>query len=372
MRLAGLFGWLAAGLPVALSWQQIPVTFTNAHFVWWLVGYVGFAAAFALATSDAGRLNRYLDLYRLPLIACMSLAALLITYALPEVITQGILLVIIAGLLNYFMPLWSALIWILSQTLLFGLLLSLQPDFGLAGALINVFAYLAFQAFALMASHAALREARARLELARLNAELKATQSLLAESNRAAERVRISRELHDLIGHHLTALSLSLEVAGHLTEGKAQAHVQQAQSLAKLLLGDVREVVSALRDSDLDLSEALRALAAAVPRPRIHLNAPQDLGLDDLERAQVILRCVQEIITNAVKHAHAENLWLTLEREAGCVRIRARDDGRGTAAFVPGHGLSGMRERLESLGGKLRVAASPQGFALEADLPASA
>ncbi len=370
MQLAGLFGWLAAGLPIALSWQQIPVSLTNAHFVWWLLGYFGFAVAFVLTTSDAGHLNRYLNLYRLPLIACMSLATLLTAATLPETGTQGILLVIIAALLNYFMPLSAAFIWILSQTLLFGLLLSFQAG-GLAGALINVFAYLAFQGFALMASHAALREAKARLELARVNAELQATQSLLAESNRAAERVRISRELHDLIGHHLTALALNLEVASHLAEGKAQAHVQRAQALAKLLLGDVREVVSALRESNLDLGEALRALAAAVPTPRIHLNVPESLGLDDPERAQIVLRCVQEVITNAVKHAHAENLWIELEREGGHVRIQAKDDGRGAAAFKPGHGLAGMRERLEDLGGRLRVTSSP-GFALEADLPASA
>jgi signal transduction histidine kinase len=66
----------------------------------------------------------------------------------------------------------------------------------------------------------------------RLNSELRATRALLAESSRIAERMRIARDLHDLIGHHLTALSLNLEVASHLTNEAAGAHVRKAQSTA--------------------------------------------------------------------------------------------------------------------------------------------
>ncbi len=71
---------------------------------------------------------------------------------------------------------------------------------------------------------------------------------MLTESSRIAERMRISRELHDLVGHHLTALSLNLEVANHLVGGAAQEHVRQAQTVARLLLTDVREAVSQLRE----------------------------------------------------------------------------------------------------------------------------
>jgi signal transduction histidine kinase len=93
------------------------------------------------------------------------------------------------------------------------------------------------------------------------NAELRATRALLAESARVNERTRISRELHDLLGHHLTALSLNLEVAGHLSEGRVKEHVQQAHTLARLLLTDVREAVSQLREGGaIDLGAALRPL----------------------------------------------------------------------------------------------------------------
>src|SRR4030095_15871945 len=106
-------------------------------------------------------------------------------------------------------------------------------------------------------------EAAARDELATVNRELLSTRALLAESSRVEERLRISRDLHDTLGHHLTALSLQLDVASRLTEGKAADHVRQAHAIAKLLLSDVRNVVSELRGSArVDITQAIRSLAA--------------------------------------------------------------------------------------------------------------
>ncbi len=126
-----------------------------------------------------------------------------------------------------------------------------------------------------MSSVVVLRQNAARDELRRVNSELRATQSLLAENTRIAERVRIARELHDLVGHHLTALTLNLEVVTHLVDGKVLEHVQQAHSLARLLLADVREVVSDMRQDDMvNLADALHTLTEGVPKPRIHLDLP--------------------------------------------------------------------------------------------------
>jgi signal transduction histidine kinase len=152
---------------------------------------------------------------------------------------------------------------------------------------------------------------------------------------------------------------------------EAKEHVEKARSLTKLLLSDVREVVSSMREGNtLDLAGALDALVKDIPKPKIHLSLPEDLGIDEVARAQVILRCVQEIITNTVKHAGAKNLWIELERTSGGIKVHARDDGKGSKEVQAGHGLSGMRERLEGLGGKLQVSSSPgQGFALDAWVP---
>jgi len=220
----------------------------------------------------------------------------------------------------------------------------------------------------------AKQQAQARDEQGRLNSELRATRLLLAESARVNERTRISRELHDLLGHHLTALSLNLEVAGHLSEGRAKEHVQQAHTLARLLLTDVREAVSQLREGgSIDLAVALRPLAENVPSLDIHMDIQAPLTMDDPERAHVLLRCTQEIITNAVRHAGARNLWIAASRTDGCITMSARDDGRGTDQLVAGHGLRGMRERLQQHGGDLKIETRPQaGFSLELTLPASA
>ena len=225
--------------------------------------------------------------------------------------------------------------------------------------------------FALGAGSLAASERRAREEAARVNAELQATQGLLAESVRESERVRISRDLHDTLGHHLTALSVNLEVASHLAEGKAAEHVTQAHAIAKRLLADVREVVSAMHESGaVDLGAALAMLVSGVPQPTIHLTVPSELRLHDAALVHAVFRCVQEIVTNTVRHAHARNLWIEIRREPGGIAVEARDDGRGAPAYRPGQGLTGMGERLQELGGSLVVASHPgRGFEVRALLP---
>ncbi len=163
-------------------------------------------------------------------------------------------------------------------------------------------------------------------------------------------------------------------MAGHITEGRAQEHVQQAHTLAKLLLTDVREAVSQLRDSGaIDLAAALRPLAERVPSLQIHLQVEEPLTVEDPERAHVLLRCTQEIITNAVRHAQADNLWIEVRRDGPQVVIQARDDGRGCETLAPGNGLRGMRERLSQYGGSLDVVAAPgAGFRLRAAVPGAA
>ena len=88
------------------------------------------------------------------------------------------------------------------------------------------------------------------------------------------------------------------------------------------------------------------------------------------ERALVLLRCVQEMITNSVRHAQASNLWIRLSMTRDGLAMSARDDGVGADKVAVGNGLSGMAERLKQLGGKLEIESEPgEGFALHAWLP---
>jgi signal transduction histidine kinase len=228
-----------------------------------------------------------------------------------------------------------------------------------------------FQLFAAASSMLARREQAAREKLAAANTELHATRALLAENSRAAERLRISRDLHDTLGHHLTALSLQLDVASRISDGKATEHVRQAHAITRLLLADVRDVVSTLRDGRrADVVQVIRALAVESAGVTIHLDLPESLAVGDAARADALIRCVQEIITNAAKHSCASNLWITLEVKPDGVTIEARDDGRGATSIDYGHGLTGMRERFEQHAGHVDFQWGPgSGFHVRGFLP---
>jgi len=205
--------------------------------------------------------------------------------------------------------------------------------------------------------------------LTRTNAELRTTQSLLHESARLGERLRIARDLHDVMGHTLTTLTIHLDVAGKLTSGPAAEHVAHARTAAGELLDQVRAVVSRFRVEPLDLRAALETLAAGAQGLRVLLRLPPDLAVSDPARAETIVRCVQEIITNTLRHARAHELVIEMRNEHGGLVITAQDDGRG-GRFTPGHGLEGMRERFENLGGSLAISsAQGAGFTVKGVLP---
>ncbi len=283
----------------------------------------------------------------------------------------AVLMMVIAGVIPWLVPLRIGVIWLVLQHVALVPVFSKMEGFTPGIAVLQAMTYVGYSSFAMVIGFVAKQQAQAREEQRRLNAELRATRALLAESSRMSERVRISRELHDLLGHHLTALSLNLEVANHLTEGRAQEHVRQSHTLAKLLLTDVREAVSEMReDGAIDLSGAIRTLVEGVPALDIRLDLPEPLSIEDPERAHVLLRCTQEIITNAVRHAGASTLWLSIARDSHEARIQARDDGRGADEPTQGNGLRGIRERLGAYGGRVDIITGRgQGFALDIRLP---
>ena len=142
-------------------------------------------------------------------------------------------------------------------------------------------------------------------------------------------------------------------------------------SLARLLLSDVREAVSTVRGrSRVDLGKALAPIVEEVPRPEVHLHLADDLEIASPEQAHALVRCVQEIVTNAARHGGAENLWIDLRPVGNGLEVVARDDGRGAKEIAPGQGLVGMRRRLEELGGRLEVASElGEGFRVAAWIP---
>jgi signal transduction histidine kinase len=332
----------------------------------WLAAYAMFGLAFHFGASAAegDRRRRVLSLLVMTP-SMLSMAALLPCHF------GSLSLVIVASQAALVLPAWGAAAWIAAQTVLLGFLLVCSSD--LQDGLATMIALSGFQSFAAVAVYSARREAEATRALERTNAELRATRSLLEEASRVNERTRIARELHDVLGHDLTALGLQLEVATHVPAERAAAHVGKAQEVSARLLDNVRQVVTAMKATSApDLSAALRALVGGTPGVEVHLELPEALCVDESARAHCILRCVQEIVTNTMRHARARNLWIAITQGPdGAITVDARDDGCGATTVQSGHGLSGMRARLEELGGRLRVQAEPaQAFALSAWLPA--
>ncbi|TLX47931.1 two-component system sensor protein [Pseudoalteromonas phenolica] len=225
-----------------------------------------------------------------------------------------------------------------------------------------------FHIFALMAHHQTILATRAKEVLEQKNAELLATQHLLAEANKQSERTRIARDLHDLLGHHLTALTINLQVASHLTEGEAKDKVLQCHQLSKLLLSDVREAVSTLRDNQqLDLLTALKTLHA--PGLKIVLNVKDQLSVEDLQIAETILRCCQEALTNTLRHSKATAIFITLTVDNSHYHLTIQDNGSAPLHINMGNGLKGMKERVEQLNGRFSLSTSANVLAYDIVLP---
>ncbi len=371
LRMAGFFTLACGGLPLLWDLIYLENSLGSVAYVLWLTSYSVFTLGYWWLTRRIGK--RHPSSFDSGVLFLLFVSAMAVGFFSRSGL-HGMLLMMISGLLPWFLSLRGSVVVLLLQhaAVVPTFMTIREPAYDWVGAFLQGALYLGFSSFVMITSYVAKQQADAREEQRRLNAELRATRTLLAESSRIGERMRISRDLHDLVGHHLTALSLNLEVASHKVNDAALEHVRQAQMVAKLLLADVREVVSQIReDRDIDLTKALRALVEGVAAIEIHLDMPIDFAVADPKRANVILRCTQEIITNTAKHAKARNLWLKYEFDkAGQLIFSARDDGLGCENISAGNGLSGMRERLAETGGKLSIETAPsKGFALEASIP---
>jgi signal transduction histidine kinase len=375
LRYAGLFTWVMVGCGLVMNTLFLVEASSGvlrpAALMGPVVAYFAFGAAFWLATLSLGHQRGR----AWPVVLMLAMAGSAIgVSALTNSGLGAILMMVMAAVVPWLLPGWPGVLWMVVQHFPLVVVFMRGSDFSLFESVMQSMLYVGVSSFVYVAGLVAKQQAEAREEQRRLNAELRATRSLLADSARVGERLRISRELHDLLGHHLTALSLNLEVAGHLSDGKAQEHVRQAHTLARLLLTDVREAVSAMRGEErIDLEAALRTLIEGVPALEVSLDVESPLPVDDAECAQVVVRCTQEIITNAIRHAQAQRLWLRLARQGRELHLAARDDGVGSDAFTPGNGLSGMRERLKTVGGRVEVSTAPgQGFSIDIHLPLEA
>jgi signal transduction histidine kinase len=231
--------------------------------------------------------------------------------------------------------------------------------------------YGSFHIFAVLVQSASRDAEKARDELEQKHQQLQATQQLLQAASRQSERTRIARNLHDLVGHHLTALTIQLQVAGHLSSGDAKAQIDKCHQLAKLLLADVREAVSTMRQyADVALLDAIKPLVTLLPEQlNIRLQIPADIMLNDLHQAQHLLCIVQEAISNSLKHSGASEMQIMANVSDGTLQVTIVDNGKLSANWLPGNGIRGMQERLTECGGNLVITPAHGALQLSICLP---
>ncbi len=229
-----------------------------------------------------------------------------------------------------------------------------------------------------------LAEKQSRQELSLANRRLREYALLIENQATLQERNRIAREIHDSVGHSLTAQSIQLEnVAMRLDDQdvpQANQHLQKARQLGKEALQNVRQSVATLRNHPLkgkSLTVVLTKLIQEYEKTtgiQIHsqINLTSPLAT---EISTAIYRVIQEALTNISKHSHADKISLVLKERTTGILVVIKDNGRG---FHPqenttGFGIQGMRERVEVLGGHLNLTSQPgQGCKINFIIPLSA
>ncbi|GAB3896640.1 hypothetical protein GCM10027612_51410 [Microbispora bryophytorum subsp. camponoti] len=206
--------------------------------------------------------------------------------------------------------------------------------------------------------------------------ELGRTREKLAVAAVSAERLRFSRDLHDLLGHTLSMVVVKAEAVRRLAPRDTEAamrHAADIEAIGRQALTEVREAVTGYRDASLafELDSARAALATAGVDCVVKESGPALSRETDMLLSWV----VREGITNVVRHSGARRCVITLRRDRDPVLVEITDDGPGddgaggAAGEEDGSGLRGLRERLAAAGGRLTAARLPQGFVLTAEIP---
>ena len=185
----------------------------------------------------------------------------------------------------------------------------------------------------------------------------------------AAERERIGRDLHDILGHSLTSIAVKADLAARLVgrdDDAARAEVEALAAVARRALADVRATAAGMRT--VRLAGEIAAARSVLEAAGIEARTPSAVPALDEERSELFGYVVRESVTNVVRHAGARRCVIACDEG----RVSVTDDGRGFRADAAGSGLAGLRERIETAGGRLEVDSSASGTVVSAAMEAVA
>jgi signal transduction histidine kinase len=250
----------------------------------------------------------------------------------------------------------------------------------------NLPVFLAGQVFILVFTQMALGEEKSRREVQQLAEELAEANQRLRESAGQMEllavekeRNRMAREIHDGIGHHLTALNMQVKAARAILTvdpARSEDHLIKAEYLSQEALADVRQSISALRENQEEQGDLLDQIQAILTNAEnvglnVKLSTIGAIRALKPEAHLTFYRAVQESVSNTIKHAAANNFTVLVDySQPQTMRMVIKDDGIGTDDPNGGFGLVGMRERVNLIDGSIMINTSKgKGFEIEIDIP---
>jgi two-component system sensor histidine kinase DesK len=213
-------------------------------------------------------------------------------------------------------------------------------------------------------------------QLVRTTIELREARATVAQLAANEERLRLARDLHDLLGHSLSLITLKSELAGRMLPGQPEKAAQQVADIERVsrqALVDVREAVTGYRRPRLgaELAGARIALTTA----GVHADLPDQLPLDGVpeEKESALAWALREAVTNIIRHSGADRCTVEVLRrqtlDGPLLELSVTDNGSGGSGKGPGNGLTGLQERLRTAGGVLEAGRVERGFRLVARVP---
>ena len=341
------YGWVIQS--VWLVFLVFPVLAIWAHAgTWWLRGLglvlvAGFGLVYALAAQHLDRLEkrcasryRWGTAYLVVLVVCASG-----TVPFIDVGALSFLPFVVSFAMFALPVLWSLAVGVVSVALAVSCAIFVTPDEGTWVVAIIVFAV------GSMTAGIRLMSDRGRQY-----------ESMSRELVLVAERERVARDVHDVLGHSLTVVTVKAELAERLVDidpARARAELAEIQTLSRQALAEIRATVGGLRVARLgdELGSARRALEGA----GIEAHVPDDPASVDPRHRTVLAWVLREATTNVVRHSDADTCWV----ELGSNGLVVRDDGRGLEGRPEGNGIRGLRERVGAAGGTLLLTPGPEG-----------
>lgn len=216
-------------------------------------------------------------------------------------------------------------------------------------------------------------------QLVRTTVELRKARATVAQLAANEERLRLARDLHDLLGHSLSLITLKSELAGRMLPGRPDQAAQQVadiEQVSRQALADVREAVTGYRRPRLAAELAGVQVALTAAGVTADLPAEPDLTAVAEEAESALAWALREAVTNVVRHSGADRCAVRLLRretlDGAVLELSVEDNGTGGSGAGPGNGLAGLTERLEKAGGSLEAGRVRHGFRLVARVPTAA